>query len=169
MRTVLAFCLAVLATCPALGEDLFIGVFESETRENFGSDNQGEYRIEVAPAANDKYAATFYYRGKILERQELLRCPVESLDYFRGRAPGRAEVLCSDSGYGKLFAVLAYSENGVHVPAIKSKYIKNSELVKQEGLQPGDPALFEMRHHKAKYYAHVQWFFYGFRKIKDQT
>jgi hypothetical protein len=165
MRIVTAICLAVLTASSAWAEDLFIGAFESETRANFGSDTPGEYRIEVVAAAKDKYVATIYHRGKILGKQELIRCPAEREDYFRSRAPGRAEVLCSDRGYGSLHGVLSYSENGIHVAAVKPKYVKNPELVKQEGLRPGDPSLFESRHHKAKYYAHVEWAFYGFRKV----
>jgi hypothetical protein len=61
---------------------------------------------------------------------------------------------------------LSYAENGIYVPAIKQKYVANPDLIKQEGLKPGDPSLFETRHHKAKYYAHAQWAFYGFRKIR---
>lgn len=165
MRPVVAICLAVLAAGPVSGEDLFLGVFESETRENFGTDTQGEYRIEVVSAPNNKYAATFYHRGKILFKAELVRCPVESEGYLKGRAPGRAEVLCFDERSGSPYGVLSYSENGIHVPVVKPKYAQNPELVKQEGLQPGDPSLFELRHWKAKYYARGQWFIYGFRKV----
>jgi hypothetical protein len=103
MRAFLLICLAALAAGSASGEDLFVGVFESETRENFGSDTPGEYRIEVVAAADNKYEATTYHRGKSLGKQQLLRCPVDREDYFRNRSPGRAEVLCSDKGYGSLF------------------------------------------------------------------
>jgi hypothetical protein len=156
---------AVMTVSSAWAEDLFVGSFESETRENFGSSTPGEYRIEVVSASKDKYVATTYHRGKILGKQELVTCPVESEDYLNNRAPGRAEVLCSDKGYGTAHGVLSYSEKGIYVPAVKPKYVKNPELVKQEGLKPGDPSLFESRHHKTKYYAHVQWFFYRFHKV----
>jgi hypothetical protein len=165
MRTFILICLAALIACSASAEDLFVGVFESETRENFGSDTLGEYRIEVVAAADNKYEATTYRRGKSLGKQQLFRCPVDREDYFKNRSPGRAEVLCYDMGYGSVFPVLSYSENGINVPAVKPKFVNNPELVKQEGLKPGDPSLFEVRHHNAKYYARVTWFFYGFRKI----
>src|SRR5262249_32244748 len=129
MRIITAMCLAVLTASPAWADDLFVEIFESETRANFGSDTPSEYRIEVVLGST-----------------------------------GRAEVLCSKKGYGKSHGVLSYSENGIFVPAIKPKYIKNPELIKQEGLKPGDPSLSESRHYQAKYYAHVSWFFYGFRK-----
>jgi len=158
-------CLAVLAAHPAAGEELFVGTFESETRENFGSSTPGEYRIEVVAVAGGKYEATTFHRGKVLGKQELIRCPVEREDYLRSRPPGRAEVLCSERGYGSPFPVLSYSENGIVVPAIKEKYARNPELVTQEGLKPGDPSLFEARRHKTQYYARVSWFMYGFRKV----
>ncbi len=165
MRVFTVSCLAVLTACSARAGDLFVGVFESETRANFGRDIPGEYRIEVAAVSQNKYEATIYHQGKLLEKKSLISCPVEKDDYLNKRAPGRAEVICYDSGYGFLHGFLSYSENGIYVPAVKEKYVKNPELVKQEGLKPGDPSLFELRHHKALYYAHVQWGVYGFRKI----
>ena len=162
MRFVMVICLAVLtSTCLAADEKLFVGVFESETRENFGSSTPGEYRIEVIAIAMDKYAATIYHRGKVLVKQELVDCSEERKNHLSGRAPGRVEVLCSTQD----FPVLTYVENGLTVRAVKPKYAKNPQLAKQEGLEPGDPNIFELRHHKTKYYAQVQWFLYGFRKV----
>jgi hypothetical protein len=165
MRVVIAICLSVFVVSAVLAEDLFVGVFESETRANFGSDTPGEYRIEISLISEDKYFAKIYHRGKMLGEQKLIRCAVEGEDYFNARPAGHAEVLCEDRGYGTPHGVISYAENGIYVPAVKAKYVKNPELVKQEGLKPGDPSLFESRHHKAKYYAHVSWFFYGFRKV----
>jgi len=166
MRTLIWIYFAMLPmACWASDESLFVGVFESETRENFGSDTQGEYRIEIVAVSKDKYTATIFHRGKELGRQELVSCPVESEDYFRNRAAGRAEVLCPSGGYGPPHGFISYAENGINVAAVKQRYAKNPELVQQDGLKPGDPSLFESRHFKTKYYAHVQWFFYGFRKV----
>jgi len=162
VRIVIAICLAGLApTCLASDENLFVGVFESETRENFGSDTPGEYRIEVVAIVKDRYTSTIYRRGKILVKQELVGCSEERKNHLSGRAPGRVEVLCST----KDFPVLTYAENGISVRAVKPKYAKNPQLAKQEGLKPGDPNIFELRHHKTKYYAQIQWSFYGFRKV----
>jgi hypothetical protein len=165
MRIVMLICLAILTTSSSWAEDLFVGVFESETRANFGSDTPGEYRIEVVAPSKEKYVATIYHRDKLMGKQELIPCPVEREAYFLNRAPGHAAVLCADQGKGAMDGVLSYSENGIYVPAVKAKYASNPELMKQEGLKPGDPALFEIRQHKARYYAHIQWFFYAFRKI----
>lgn len=165
MRTFAAICLTVLTASAASAEDLFVGVFESETRANFGSDTPGEYRIEVVATSKGKYVATIYHRGTLLVKQELITCPVASEGYLSNRPPGRAEVICSDKGYGAPLGVLSYSENGIYVPAVKAKYAQNLELVEQEGLKPGDPALYELRHHKAQYYARVRWFCYGFRRV----
>ena len=165
MRAVVAFFFAAFATvCSAEGDDLFVGVFESETRQNFGSDTPGEWRIEVIAPFKGKYVATLYRGGKLIGKQELVLCSEDKEGYLRSRPPGRAELLCSDTR-GALAGVLAYVENGIYVPAVKQKYIENPDLAKQEGLKPGDPSFFETRHHKAKYYAHAQWAFYGFRKV----
>lgn len=165
LRTCIAIWIAILTlACSTSAENLFVGTFESETRENFGSDTPGEYRIEVVATSNGKYLATFYYRDTKFGERELVSCPVESLDYFRNRPAGRAEVLCSENDIGVLHGVLGYSENGIYVAGVKQKYVRNPELVRQEGLKPGDPSLFERRHHKARYYAHIKWVFYGFRK-----
>jgi hypothetical protein len=161
------YLLALIATpAAAAADDLFVGVFESETRENFGSDTPGEYRIEVIAKSKGEYSASIFQRGKLLEVKDLVPCPVESDDYLRSRGAGRAEVLCPRKSYGSFHGFLSYSENGINMVAVKAKYAEDPSLVKQEGLKPGDPSLFEGRHHKAQYYAHVSWFVYGFRKIK---
>jgi hypothetical protein len=165
MRIAVTVCLAVLVASSALAEDLFTGVFESETRENFGSSTRGEYRLEIALVSEGRYAATIYHSGKLLGKKELITCPVESEDYLNSRPAGRAEVLCAKEEFGKPHGFIAYSENGIYVPAVKAKYANNPELVKQDGLKPGDPSLFEARQHATKYYAHVSWYFYGFRRV----
>lgn len=165
MRIAATIFLIVFMGSPALAEDRFVGVFESESRENFGSSTPGEYRINIEPISAGKYMATMYHRETELWKQALITCPIESEAYLNRRPPGPAEVLCTEPKYGKPYGFISYAENGISVRAVKPKYAKNPELVKQEGLKPGDPALFELRHHKAKYYAHVTWFFYGFRKV----
>ena len=169
MRVLLLTCLIYSVAASASAEDLFVGTYESETRENFGSDTPGEYRIEVVATAGGKYEATTIHRGKTLGKRVLFPCPVDKEGYLSSRLPGRAEVLCTDMGYGAIFPVLSYAENGIGVPALKSKYIANPALVEQEGLKPGDPALFEARYYKAKYYGHVTWYCYGFRKVRTGT
>jgi hypothetical protein len=162
MRNTVAICLVFLAASSAWAEDLFIGSFESETRENFGSSTPGEYRIEVALVSKDRYLATMFHRGHLLGKKELVTCPVKSEGYLSTRAPGRAEVLCFEEFHS---GAISYSENGIVVTVIKPKYSQNPGLVAQEGLKPGDPSLFEPRLYKAKYYAHIAGFFYGFRKV----
>lgn len=150
MRGVILLGFAALASaCSATDENLFVGVFESETRENFGSDTQ--WRIEVAAPSIDKYQATLYRSDEPLGQLELVPCAEEKEGYFMNRPAGRAEVLCRDIGAGTLFAFLSYAENGINVPAVKQKYMDNPSLVAPEGLKPGDPSLFEMRHHRATY------------------
>jgi hypothetical protein len=88
MRIAVTVCLAVLVASSALAEDLFTGVFESETRENFGSSTRGEYRLEIALVSEGRYAATIYHSGKLLGKKELITCPVESEDYLNSRPAG---------------------------------------------------------------------------------
>jgi hypothetical protein len=97
VRVLAAVSLIGIVPLSSAADDLFVGVFESENRANFGSDIPGEYRIQVVALCSGKYSP---------------------------------------------------------------------DLVDKEGLKPGAPELFEPRHHKAKYYAHVSWFVYGFRKVE---
>jgi hypothetical protein len=156
----------LVATRSNAAGDLFVGVFDSETRANFGSDVPGEYRILVIALSPGNYEAKTFRNGELLGTNHLVSCPAEKDGYLRSRPPGRAESLCTDD-YGSLLAFLSYSENGITVPAVKKKYADSPDLVKQEGLKPGAPELFEARHHKAKYYGHVSWFVYGFRKVEQ--
>jgi len=168
MRSAIPICFAALVSaCSAPDGDPFPGVFESETRENFGSGTPGEWRIEVVSSSQGKYTATLYYNDMPREVTELVPCSEDKEDYLRGRPAGRAQVLCyEDRIGGALHGFISYVENGIYVPAVRRKYIDNPALVEQEGLKPGDPGLFEVRHHRAKYYAHAEWFFYGFRKVE---
>ena len=165
VRILAAASLIGLAPLSCAADDLFVGAFESENRANFGSDSPGEYRIQVVALSPGKYEAKVFRRGALLGTKSLIACPAAKDDYLRSRPPGRAESLCTDD-YGVLNGFLSYSENGIVVPAVKQKYVDSPDLVKKEGLKPGAPELFEPRHHAAKYYGHVSWFVYGFRKVE---
>jgi hypothetical protein len=165
VRVLAAVSLIGIVPLSSAADDLFVGVFESENRANFGSDIPGEYRIQVVALSAGKYEAKIFRRGDLLGTKALVSCPAEKDDYLRSRPPGRAESLCADE-HGLFHGVLSYSENGIIVPAVKQKYVDSPDLVEKEGLKPGAPELFEPRHHKAKYYAHVSWFVYGFRKVE---
>jgi hypothetical protein len=165
VRILTAVSLMVIGPMSSAADDLFVGVFESETRANFGSDIPGEYRLQVAAISSGKYEAKIFRRGELLGTKKLVSCSADKDAYLNARPPGRAESLCTDD-HGMLNGFLSYSENGISVPAVKQKYVDSPDLVEQEGLKPGAPELFEVRHHKAKYYAHVSWFVYGFRKVE---
>lgn len=165
------FCAAL--ALPALSQssvgmsDVMVGTFESESRANFGTEPPGAARIEVAPPVSGRYAVTMFVNGKQLWKHDLIQCDLTTEPYLQRRVPGRGFGLCTIEMDGRpsTAAVLLYAENGLRLPAIKEKYLRNPDLVKQEGLAPGDPRLMEERHHKARYYAHVQWAFYAFRKV----
>ena len=165
MSKVMIVFLAVLYACSAAADDLFVGVFKSETRENFGSDKFGAYRIEIAAAADGKYLATMYKDEMVLITLDLVKCPVDHEDYLNNRPPGRAQVLCPVESNRIAHGFISFAENGISVTRVKEKYVKNPELVQKEELKPGDPSLFEPRHYTTQYYAHAQWAFYGFRKV----
>ena len=165
-RLLLSMCAIAATSCSQTPRELWVGVYESESRANFGSDPPGRYRIDVVAASEGRYVATIHRNGEVLGKRELVPCPVDREQYFDRLAPGRAEVLCGMERYGTPHGFIGYSENGLDVPAVRAKYAKNPELIAREGLQPGDPRIFELRHYDTQYYAHVSWFFYGFRKVE---
>jgi hypothetical protein len=141
MRTILASCLTILVTAcsSSVDEDPFIGTFESESRANFGTDTPGEWRIEVVYLSKmGKYEATLYRRGTLIGKNLLVYCSEDKENYLRNRPPGHAEVLCEDDKLKFFHGFLSYAKNGIYVGS---------------------------RHYSAKYYAHAQWGFYGFRKV----
>jgi hypothetical protein len=170
MRAALTiFCAIVASVCLASTNDIFVGTFESESRQNFGSDTLGEWRIQVVAPSKGKYVATIHRSGKLIEKRDLIPCSVSSEGYLDDRPSGPAKVICSPAQNGSMslpeIPFLSYAENGIRVRAIKQKYVAKPDLVAAEGLKPGDSALFETRHHKAKFYARVDWAIYGFRKV----
>src|SRR4051812_23227607 len=101
LRVLTAIPFILIATQSNAAGDLFVGVFESETRANFGSDVPGEYRIQVAALSPGKYEAKIFQSGKLLGTKQLVSCPAEKDDYLRSRPLGHAESLCTDD-YGSL-------------------------------------------------------------------
>lgn len=158
--------IAVMTTLSALGShaegsrDLFVGVYESESRENFGTDTPGEYRIEIVALTSDRYMAKLLRGNRTLFHQEVFACDQSSESYLGGRPPGRAEVLCSKPGYG----FLSYSENGIvlMLPDVSATPVPKDPSG-QRAMTP-----LRAKHHKTKYYARVDtaWAIYGFRKTR---
>ena len=68
---------------------------------------------------------------------EVAPCGADREGYLQEHPPGEVQVLCDSKGN----SVFIYSSGGIKVPVIG-------------------------KIHKAKYYAHVQWRIYGFRKVK---
>jgi hypothetical protein len=168
VRALIAVPLIVIGPSSGAADNLFVGAFESETRANFGSDIPGEYRLQVVALSSGTYEAKIFRLGKLLETKKLVSCSADNDDYLSKRPPGRAESLCMVEYSSMLngFPFLSYSENGIIVRTLKKKYVDSPGLVKQEGLKPGAADLFEPRHYRAKYYANVSWFYYGFRKVE---
>jgi len=130
--------------------ELFIGKFASETRENFGLDRYGEYEIEVV-RKGETFILTASHNGKFLFEEETAPCSPAKEDYLRGYPAGDVHALCNTK-YGS--SVFVFSQNGIKNPLI--------DLYKTKGIE--NPRL--ERYYKAQYYAHIQWGFYGFRKVQ---
>lgn len=139
-RAVTILCIAIVLGSyndHAFANDLFVGKFASETRDNFGTDKSGEYEIEVV-RRGENFNLSVSQNGKFLFDVEAAPCSPEKEDYLRDRPPGDAYVLCNTSMRSSAFV---YSQNGIKVPMIGT-------------------------HYKVQYYAHIQWGFYGFRKVQ---
>lgn len=139
-RAVTLLCITIVLgsyNAHAFANDLFIGKFASETRDNFGTDKYGEYEIEVI-RKGENFNLSVSQNGKFLFDVEAAPCSPENEGYLRDRPPGEAYALCNISMRS---SALVYSQNGIKVPMIG-------------------------KHYKAQYYAHIQWGFYGFRKVQ---
>jgi hypothetical protein len=136
----LALSLIFVAGCSPADEDLFTGVYESESRINFGTSIPGEVRIEVS-RDGQTYLLKYFRRGKPLFTTQATACDPRR-QTFLGPEWKDANVagLCSPSGAN----MLVYTEKGLPV--------------QQRG-----------RVFRSRYYAHVQFSFYAFRKIKYQA
>lgn len=147
--------LAVIAPLSSAGAaDLFVGAFESEARANFGTDNPGEYRIEVAALGSERYSITLFRAGGQQRRGEVFSCPVSSEGYLARRPSGRAEVLCA----APRSPVMFYSENGIEVPTFEP-WAKGAPAANPSSVP-------KMKLHRTKFYAHVGMAVYGFKKVR---
>lgn len=147
---------ALCAMHSAFAEDLFVGSYDSETRENFGRDTYGEFKIAISLLEPRKYVATVSRGSRLIGRSELTRCSESDEPYLANRPKGRAEVLCSQPG----MAFISFAENGIFVPAV------DMEALSKGGASGANPPKFKLVHRKAKYYARVGWGIFGFRKVK---
>jgi hypothetical protein len=116
-------------------DDPLIGTYISETRENFGSDDPGEFKI-IITKPSEKYLFSLFHKEVSKGSIEAIPCDIEEEDYLSNRAPGRALALCVQDGH-ELSPLFSYAENGITVT----------------------------RPYKKKYYARVGWAIRGFKKI----
>lgn len=130
--------------------DIFIGKFASETRENFGRDKYGEYEIEVV-RKGEKYLLSVFQDGVFKFDVETVPCDPKTEDYLKDHPPGDVYALCNTSRDSSVFV---YSQNGIKdlmADIYKEKGLKNPRT---------DP------YYRTQYYAHIYWGFYGFRKVQ---
>jgi hemin uptake protein HemP len=130
----------LLTACSQSDEDIFTGVYESESRTNFGTSIPGEVRIEVSRDGQN-YLLKYFRGGKPLFTTQGRPCDPRR-QTFLGPEWKNANVsaLCSPSGAN----MLVYTEKGL-------------------------PVQLRGRVFRGRYYAHVQFAFYAFRKIKYQA
>jgi hypothetical protein len=152
INTILATLAFSSQSSQAEPNELFTGTFESENRENFGTDNPGEYRMVVTAVTSQKYNIATYHNGTLQSQQQVSRCAEKDESYLSRRPPGRAEVLCATPGQGSF----AYAENGIDVQTFSARPKGSPES--------NEPP--KLKRHKAKYYAHVGWAVYAFRKVR---
>ena len=120
--------------------DLFVGRFVSETRQNFGSDDPGEYVIDVQ-RQGEKYTLSYSHKGAKMFTREGVQCSPDSEGYLSERPPGEAKTLCNAQEKNHASPLLSYSENGIKIPRIGTSY-------------------------KTQYYARIQWAIRGFRRVQ---
>jgi hypothetical protein len=146
------FCAIALATYNGyvFADDLFIGKFASETRENFGPGKPGEIEVNVV-RKGDKYTLSVFHNGEFKFDVEAVPCSPDKEGYLRGHPPGDVSALCNTS-YGS--SVFVYSQNGIKDPM--------ADIYKEKGMK--NPRV-EM-YYKPQYYGHIQWSFWGFRKVQ---
>jgi hypothetical protein len=153
LRTALVFLMTMLLSFYSkhlLANDLFIGKFASETRENFGRDKYGEYEIEVV-RKGEKYILSIFQDGKFQFDVEAVPCDQKMVGYLREHPPGDVYTLCNTS-YGS--TVFVYSQNGIKDPM--------AEIYKEKGIKNPRTDVY----YRTQYYAQIQWGFYGFRKVQ---
>ncbi len=134
--------LAATGTTAAIADPL-IGTFVSESRENFGSDDPGEFRLEITKQSQN-YRVQVFHKGAPKGGGELVPCDTKKEGYLNNRAPGPALALCNEDR-GMQHPFFSYAENGITVT------------------RPHGPP--ETRVYKTKYYARMGWAIRGFKKI----
>jgi len=160
--------LALFAACSAAPirdgasiEDAFLGSYESETRENFGTDTYGEYKIDITSPGPGRYWAKLLRGSRLLVDREVFPCDVSEEPYLGFRPGGDAKVLC----VAHLDPFLSYAESGLNVPAVD---IDLAKVISGAASMPERPT-YKLVHRNAKYYARVNyaWAIYGFRKVRN--
>lgn len=131
--------------------DLFIGKFASETRENFGLGKLGDIEVNIVQR-DEKYIVSVFHLGQFKFDFETVPCSPEQEGYLRDRPPGDAYALCNARNSGIAFV---YSQNGIKDPMARIYSEKGMKNPREDG------------YYRAQYYGHIQWSFWGFRKVES--
>jgi len=126
---------------PAPKVDYFSGQFLSESSDQFGTSTPGEVRIEIT-LDGATYLMNYFRNEKLLfttraEECDPRRYPIALNDWTDANVSG----LCTPRGGMQML----YTERGL--------------------MMPTGPNLTGRRHYQSRYYSHVQFGFYAFRKV----
>ena len=133
---------------PVLANDLFIGKFSSETRENFGPGKLGEVEVNI-DRKGEKYIITVFHQGEFKYDYLAEICSPEKEGYLEERPPGNAYALCGSPRGGGF----VYSQNGIKDPLAKIYRLQGIENPEKD------------KYYRTQYYGNIQWSFWGFRKV----
>ena len=122
----------------------FSGKYTSETYENFGP-KKDVFTIEVAKV-DDGYQFDYFKDGQLIFSNTLTGCSEKALrteGYHTFAMPGVVRTLCTKDKGGIHFF---YAENGIEL---------------------AEPHVSPRKIYKAKFYSHLGWSIYGFKKLSQ--
>jgi hypothetical protein len=118
--------------------DLFSGVYLSESRENFGTSVPGEVRIEVT-RTEDGYLLKLFRNGKPIATSTMTECDPRTYSFSEEYwKDAKMAGLCTADGIN----LFVYTEKPLPSPVQRGRFFHS------------------------RYYAHVQFAFYAFRKAQ---
>lgn len=149
--SVLLIAIAIAAySDQVIAQDLFIGKFASETRNNFGTEKFGDIEINI-DRKDENYIITVFHQGKFKFDFLTEPCSPKETGYLQDRPAGNISTLCNLTTGSVAFI---YSQNGIKNPMLR--------IYKQQGIEK---PLNSSEYYRAQYYAGIQWGSYGFRKV----
>ncbi|MDZ4099376.1 MAG: hypothetical protein U1E13_11875 [Methylophilaceae bacterium] len=132
--------------------ELFVGKFSSETKENFGPGKLGQIEVNIK-RKDEKYVVTVFNLGEFKFEYLAVPCSSEKeakSGYLQEHPPGETYALCHGSNGGVTFF---YSQYGIKDPLARIYKYQGTENTRED------------KYFKAQYYGYIQWSIWGFRKV----